>query len=545
MTSRTLPESTVLAPRDPSTAGNTDEWPVFELTDVNVIDPAKSSRHPTSLLNAAAYNPLTVIGRLRPLSKDLTHLFLLPRPHVSLAIEVSDVRLFSYGAYRDGTIGLWAGGKAGWYHITPSTAYKSTFKEMIEAVNLLYFIADTYAAPQSIVKGADASSTPDSSAPQIFDKYASELMRGGATAADAAEKVYLHRGFLLSSMITGKEGLSWSKFPLYGHLKRRFPEDWEAARQRVFGGSGETLGPRGAGTGRLRQASIDSTSTTSSLKRKRGRPFKSKPVDAVPSSLASTSAEKNPVKVHNARNVEKSSTPDSQSRATRKRKPAGPSPDVKTPETRAGPFSEQDDDDSDSDTRSYPRKAKSALRPKTNKPMKGPPRSRKLLVANDDEELTSETSAAPAKARSRALTSAQGDFDEGISMPTSPSSTSQPDPGGGDDEAIAGASHPDLAIRTAHVPDPVQEDTWVCAIAGCTHKVYAASTPESQKLVKQHYALHACDDDERVQLVKRLQAPSLPAGRLMERVKMQAQVEGFPGSRLAGSRYPEMLQRKY
>jgi hypothetical protein len=82
--------------------------------------------------------------------------------------------------------------------------------------------------------------------------------------------------------------------------------------------------------------------------------------------------------------------------------------------------------------------------------------------------------------------------------------------------------------------------------------VYQASQPGSQRLIREHYALHAYDDDERVQLVKKLQHPSLPVGHLMERVRSQARSDGFPGSRstalegaAAHSRYRPLPQVRY
>ncbi|KAI7307059.1 hypothetical protein KC326_g7716, partial [Hortaea werneckii] len=76
--------------------------------------------------------------------------------------------------------------------------------------------------------------------------------------------------------------------------------------------------------------------------------------------------------------------------------------------------------------------------------------------------------------------------------------------------------------QLSHTADPLQENTWTCALDGCTHKVYLASDPASQRLIRDHYKLHAYDDDERVRLVGRLQAPSLPVGHLMERVRLVA-----------------------
>ncbi|OTA32368.1 hypothetical protein BTJ68_07971 [Hortaea werneckii EXF-2000] len=76
--------------------------------------------------------------------------------------------------------------------------------------------------------------------------------------------------------------------------------------------------------------------------------------------------------------------------------------------------------------------------------------------------------------------------------------------------------------RQQSVDSTSTKNTWTCALDGCTHKIYLASEPGSQRLTREHYKLHAYDDDERVRLVGRLQAPSLPVGHLMERVRLVA-----------------------
>lgn len=115
--------------------------------------------------------------------------------------------------------------------------------------------------------------------------------------------------------------------------------------------------------------------------------------------------------------------------------------------------------------------------------------------------------------------------------------------GGDDDEGIDIPASP--ADDVPDNPDPVQENTWVCALAGCTHKVYLSHLPASQKLIREHYALHAYDDDERVRMVKRLAQPSLPIGHLMEKVRGQARMEGFPDSTVAVSRFGDGVTQRY
>jgi hypothetical protein len=553
MTPRLLPESSVLRPRDSS--ANSDDWPVFELSHVDVLDHNVNPPTQASLLHASASYPLTVIGRLRPIFKGLADVFLLPPSRRTLTIEITDVRIFSYGAYADGSIGLWAGGKAGWFQINPSPAYRQLYKDMTEAVNLLYFIADSYSNPRMSGKGKKATPLPDYTAQELFGKYASEAMEAEASASDAAEKVYQHRDFLLASMVAGKEGMMWGKNPLYVHLRKKFPQDWEKIRQRLAAPPPQA---EKEASQHARQPSIDSASTSSSLKRKRGRPPKNRPDDVVSigSSSVSGSVGKDEPSESKLAQPTKPQPPPAPSTRTSGRRKGTSQPDSQ-PDTPVvhQPQPEESNEDSDTDSALQPRRGKSALRLKPNKPSKGPPRSSQPAITEDyiehDEPVPRSSPAPSGKRRRDSPSSKPRDVDEGISMPTSPSSTSDQIDSqlqSADDDAITGASAIEVQTQLAlrhHDSDPVQEDTWVCALAGCTHKVYAASRPESQALIRQHYTLHACDDDERVQLVKRLQAPSMPVGHLIERVRMQAKVEGFPGSRVAGTRFPEPLKQKF
>jgi hypothetical protein len=71
-------------------------------------------------------------------------------------------------------------------------------------------------------------------------------------------------------------------------------------------------------------------------------------------------------------------------------------------------------------------------------------------------------------------------------------------------------------------------DVWHCPVDGCMHKTYAASELSSQILIKRHSQTHDFDHDERVQLVRRMEAPYLPVNRLMDRVRDMAASSKFP-----------------
>lgn len=76
--------------------------------------------------------------------------------------------------------------------------------------------------------------------------------------------------------------------------------------------------------------------------------------------------------------------------------------------------------------------------------------------------------------------------------------------------------------------DENQADVWHCSVDGCMRKIYAASETASKDMIEEHERMHEHDDDERVQLVRRMEAPWLPVGRLMDRVRELAAQSGGP-----------------
>lgn len=62
----------------------------------------------------------------------------------SKRITISNVKHYAYGQHQDGEVGIWVAGQAGWFLIAPAKGYKAVYKEMVEAIDLLYFLADQY-----------------------------------------------------------------------------------------------------------------------------------------------------------------------------------------------------------------------------------------------------------------------------------------------------------------------------------------------------------------------------------------------------------------
>ncbi|KXS94796.1 hypothetical protein AC578_4047 [Pseudocercospora eumusae] len=562
-------ELDLLAPRDPELQ-NTDEWPELALTNAYAHLPGRP-QDLVPILEAAAGYPLTVVGQLEPLEDEDQNLYLeLPKGKAKrVPIVLEDVRMFSYGQLYDGTPAIWVAGKAGWYTFSPAEKYQSIYADMCEAVDALYFVADAYRTPRIKGRGKTKEILPDYTAAELFAKYATVL--GSDDHSKGQEMIYKHKDFLMSSMLAGKEGLSWSRSAIYKHLHGKFPDVIAKARKRE-----EPLGetkeskpekvskpvkseqPKSRHT---RKNSVDTTATTSTLKRKRVRPARNGPVEKLAldgtSDTSSTVFGSESMVEEVEETVQEMPPPKTKgtnTRRTRQNVASIPEEDSEPePQAVATPAK---DEDSDEEIRARNQKNKSSLRPRTSKASKsascrggkGPPRGDEDDGVNDldppsptsgkrkheDGDEVEQVRRRPKRRNSKAHD------DEGIDIPTSPEAASSTT---SSTDAIDHTTDlPVRPLKIGHVEDPVQEDTWVCALDGCTHKVYAASHPESQRLIREHYALHAYDDDERVQMVKKLQAPSLPVSRLMEKVKVQAKNDGFPGS-AAGM--PENIKSRF
>ena len=62
----------------------------------------------------------------------------------SKRVLIDNVTHYAYGQHQNGEVGIWVAGLAGWFSITPAKGYKPMFNEMVEAIDLLYFLADKH-----------------------------------------------------------------------------------------------------------------------------------------------------------------------------------------------------------------------------------------------------------------------------------------------------------------------------------------------------------------------------------------------------------------
>ncbi|KAK7516419.1 uncharacterized protein IWZ02DRAFT_491368 [Phyllosticta citriasiana] len=204
-------ESEVLKPRDPSISDEND-WHEFVLSNAEVRDAETNSI--ANLLIADDISPVTITGRLEPVEKNQAHLLRNSQPRGTV-IEVRHVTRFAYGQYEDGEVAIWAAGEAGWFKLLPSRSYRSVFEGMVEAINLLYYLADVYREGEH-----------DGSAKAIFKRIAKDRSDKYRSAKAAQDKIYEHREVLLLSMLTGKEmeDPPWIYTDIFLHLKAEFPD---------------------------------------------------------------------------------------------------------------------------------------------------------------------------------------------------------------------------------------------------------------------------------------------------------------------------------
>ncbi|EYE94076.1 uncharacterized protein EURHEDRAFT_458581 [Aspergillus ruber CBS 135680] len=214
MTSR---EDSVLAARDPSLVDEND-WEEFSLSEVRILVPGKSRY--ANLLAASPENPVQVTGCLDEVEEEQESL-VLDEEYQSKRIVVENVTHYAYGQHNDGEVGIWVAGRAGWFSISPAKGYRPLFNEIVEAIDLLYFLADRHQKKRNKRKDWNPS------VEYLCEEYVSHTHGICEDMDDSAEVFYKYHGFLLSRMIKGEEGVQWTKSNIFEHLCENFPETYE------------------------------------------------------------------------------------------------------------------------------------------------------------------------------------------------------------------------------------------------------------------------------------------------------------------------------
>ncbi|KKK19328.1 hypothetical protein P175DRAFT_0426382 [Aspergillus ochraceoroseus IBT 24754] len=219
MTSR---EDSVLAPRDPSLTDEND-WEEFSLSEVRILLPGKSRY--ASLLTATPENPVQVTGCLEEVEEEQESLVLDP-DYLSKRIVLDNVSHFAYGQHNDGEVGIWVAGRAGWFSISPARGYRPMFNDVIEAIDLLYFLTDRHKPKRRKRKRGNPS------VQDLCDEYVHHTYGICEDGDDSAEVFYKHHNFLLSRMLKGEENVEWTETNIFAHLCEKFPEDYEQLRDK-------------------------------------------------------------------------------------------------------------------------------------------------------------------------------------------------------------------------------------------------------------------------------------------------------------------------
>ncbi|EEP80195.1 predicted protein [Uncinocarpus reesii 1704] len=220
----------VLAARNPSLTDEND-WEEFALTDVRVRVPGKARY--ANLLTASPESPVSVTGQLELVEQNQESLGISHSPEPAIAgllinpalvldenyrskrVIIENVTHYAYGQHEDGEVGIWVAGEPGWFSITPAKGYKPVFNEMIEAVDLLYFIIDKHQPKGRRRKQWNPKMD------YLFDQHTYGACED---ADDAAEVFDKHHAFLIKQMVQGKEDVDWDTAPVYKYFREKYSE---------------------------------------------------------------------------------------------------------------------------------------------------------------------------------------------------------------------------------------------------------------------------------------------------------------------------------
>jgi hypothetical protein len=136
-------------------------------------------------------------------------------------LKLEEVTQYSFGQDENGKPVVWAAGKAGWYEIIPSARYQSYFDDMVEAIDLFYFICDQH---QKLPRRRRKRGFQ-------IDPFLTEYQRHTNYRVDdndeAMEALHTHHRFLLKQMYEKREDINWSETHLWKHLAPTYPEEVE------------------------------------------------------------------------------------------------------------------------------------------------------------------------------------------------------------------------------------------------------------------------------------------------------------------------------
>ncbi|QDS77446.1 hypothetical protein FKW77_006836 [Venturia effusa] len=531
-----IPESKILKLRDPT---NNDEnnWATFDLRNVEVVDKKGTL---VNLLHADADYPVTVTGTLQITKGNAGLLLPSATRSKNVTISVKNVSHIAYGAYANGDVDFWAAGLAGWHCVKPAESYTAIFQEMIEAVHIFYFVADSYggqARPKwdelfSNSRPISSRATKPTATARLTEAKPSRSSRRSrlteaeevAATRSRETRNSQHRGPLLSEVNKSKARDLWKfmqktvnnsqpsaadvTLDRFAHLLVQFYtfEDVDSATEFLQVLAADLV-PLMQAKRRRAYAWTDlpiyddllECKPTAAAKRRvaamdlepRAHPLSDD--EEIPSAESESEEEVlDDSEIHHSMSVlrPKSGTKFSGKGASRKGKGKAPQRDDSEPQDDEAEIMEVD----------TPSKRKSVSEDEEEE---SPPRKRFTRSQGDhDQELEDlEFEAQQAKSTGIPL------------RKKSQSSDSRP--------AVAAPVIVSEPIFTTRAQEP--GDVWTCPREGCLHKVYGAS--DNRELIKEHHLEH----DEIFNLVKSEENRThLPVSALLKRIRQMAESQHGP-----------------
>lgn len=210
----TLPEDSVLQVLDP-VPEDVNEWPDFALKEVKIFYQGKSRY--ADLLEAGDDTPLCVVGELMPLEDEQEHLALIDNPAYK-RVKIDHVTNYSFGQDDYGRPVIWAAGKAGWYEISPSARYIEYYENMVEAIDLFYFMVDQFSRLSLKRRRLGFQIDP------FLREYQKHTDYRVDDDDEAIEILHKHHKFILKQMVEEREGIDWSQTHLFKHLAETYAD---------------------------------------------------------------------------------------------------------------------------------------------------------------------------------------------------------------------------------------------------------------------------------------------------------------------------------
>ncbi|KAF3483459.1 uncharacterized protein GIQ15_02783 [Arthroderma uncinatum] len=544
----------VLASKDPALTDEND-WEEFTLNDVKVYIPGKTRY--ANILSASADNPLTVTGQLDDVDEEQESLeiynwdtppkcFLLADgtsgypavldgDYLKKRVIIQNVTHYAYGQDGDGGVGVWAAGDAGWFSISPAKGYKPMFNDVVEAVDLLYFLVDQNKPRKR--RGKNWKPTWDF----LLDEYTRHTHGACEDVEESLEVFRKHHEFLIRQMVQGREGIDWPNTLVYAHLREEFPDAFDDAEQDSEDGDLHTDAADASG---LRSADLEKSQANTifeiilgmkdaGLLAQRKLNLKSVAEELL-KRYEMSSLEHATNLVHSRAGsvlglMDEAQSPSldwSRKAIYRQLKevaeledlpPVGATPlqlrqDLDESDSASSPNSEPEEEEEEVPAKKNRkrRNRKSILRPKMSSVSeKAGKRNRDYASVDSDEDMEDIIVADDTPTKGGSLLMHEQLNMEVNNMPRLSNSERN--------EADQDAENDTSAISNGHIPP----ETWVCPVPGCGKRIPKATLKRSKEAIDDHNLVHADDTQSKVDLVFAEQRLNVNAsvGNLLSRIR--------------------------